>query len=37
MTDHTDEASSDSRVDAVAIFVLILIAVSTAIFWVSHQ
>jgi len=35
MTDHTDD--KDSVVDAWAIFVLILIAVSTAVFWVSQQ
>lgn len=31
------EQSNDSVIDAWAIFVLILIAVSTAVFWVSHQ
>ncbi len=29
--------SPDSIVDAWAIFILIVIAVSTAVFWVSHQ
>lgn len=37
MTDHSDETSNDSTVDAAAIFVLILLAVTTAVFWVSHQ
>ncbi len=27
----------DSRADATAIFFLILLAVSTVVFWVSHQ
>ncbi len=34
MTEHRNR---DSLVDAWAIFVLILIVVSTAVFWVSHQ
>ncbi len=37
MTDHSGDSNHDSKVDAWAIFFLILIAVSTAIFWVSHQ
>lgn len=37
MTDHTDETSNDSVVDAWAIFSLILIAVATAVFWVSSR
>jgi hypothetical protein len=28
---------NDSRADATAIFFVILLAVSTAVFWVSHQ
>lgn len=31
------EQENDSVIDAWAIFVLIVIAVSTAVFWVSHQ
>jgi hypothetical protein len=37
MTDHSTTDDKDSVVDAWAIFVLILIAVSTAVFWVSQQ
>lgn len=37
MTEHSDEHSSDSVVDARAIFVLILLVVATAVYWVSHQ
>jgi hypothetical protein len=37
MSDHTEQSSTDSGIDAVAIFCLILIAVATAVFWVSHQ
>lgn len=37
MTDHSSTNDKDSVVDARAIFVLILIAVATAVFWVSHQ
>lgn len=37
MTEHSQPDSGDSRVDAVAIFCLILLAVATAVFWVSHQ
>jgi len=37
MTDHSTSDDKDSVVDAWAIFMLILIAVSTAVFWVSHQ
>ncbi|SEH84179.1 hypothetical protein SAMN05216535_2214 [Stutzerimonas xanthomarina] len=37
MSDHFKRHDSDSRVDAAAIFFLILLAVSTAVFWVSHQ
>ncbi|WP_274381409.1 hypothetical protein [Pseudomonas cavernicola] len=40
MTDHSGHSEHDNRdsvVDARAIFVLILLAVVTAVFWVSHQ
>lgn len=37
MTDHSTSQDKDSLVDAWAIFMLILIAVSTAVFWVSQQ
>lgn len=40
MTEHSEHSTSDSRdsaVDAKAIFVLILIFVATAVFWVSQQ
>ncbi len=37
MTDHTTSDEKDSVVDAWAIFTLILLVVSTAVFWVSHQ
>ena len=40
MTEHFEPDSHDSRdsvVDARAIFVLILIAVITAVFWISGQ
>lgn len=37
MSDHSTANDKDSIVDAWAIFMLILIAVSTAVFWVSHQ
>ena len=37
MSEHTTTNDRDSIVDAWAIFVLIAIAVSTAVFWVSHQ
>lgn len=37
MTDHSEPDNRDSVVDARAIFVLILIAVATAVFWVSQQ
>ncbi|WP_036995076.1 hypothetical protein [Ectopseudomonas mendocina] len=35
MSEHTDMDNSDSVIDAWAIFCLILIAVGTAVFWVS--
>ena len=37
MNEHSENSNPDSTVDAWAIFILILIAVSTAVFWVSHQ
>lgn len=37
MTDHSEANERDSVVDARAIFVLILLAVATAVFWVSQQ
>ncbi len=37
MTDHSEPDNRDSVVDARAIFVLIVLAVATAVFWVSHQ
>lgn len=37
MHDPIELAEQDSRVDAKAIFVLILLVVATAVFWVSHQ
>jgi hypothetical protein len=37
MTDHSESDNSDSVVDARAIFVLILLVVATAVFWVSQQ
>tara|TARA_R100001244_G_scaffold116183_4_gene86312 strand:+ start:9121 stop:9234 length:114 start_codon:yes stop_codon:yes gene_type:complete len=37
MTEHSEPDNRDSVVDASAIFALILIAVLTAVFWVSNQ
>ena len=37
MHDHSEMEKTDSRVDAWALFSLILIAVATAVFWVSGQ
>ncbi len=37
MSDHSTTQDKDSLVDAWAIFMLIFIAVSTAVFWVSQQ
>lgn len=37
MSDHSELESRDSIADARAVFVLILIAVATAVFWVSQQ
>ncbi len=36
-TSHLDSSNPDSVIDAWAIFILIALAVSTAVFWVSHQ
>ena len=37
MSEHSEADQSDSRVDAWAIFSLMLIVVVTAVFWVSGQ
>jgi len=37
MTDHSEADQRDSVVDARAIFTLILLAVASAVFWVSQQ
>ncbi len=37
MSNPTKARKSDSSVDAWAILFLIILVVSTAIFWVSHQ
>lgn len=37
MTEQSTADEKDSVVDAWAIFTLILLVVSTAVFWVSHQ
>jgi hypothetical protein len=37
MRNHPKVQKSDSRVDAWAIFFLIILVVGTAVFWVSHQ
>ncbi len=37
MAKHSNYKGSDSLVDAAAIFMLIVLAVGTAVFWVSHQ
>lgn len=37
MNEHHDAENADSAVDAWAILALILIAVTTAVFWVSQQ
>ena len=37
MTDHSEPDNRDSLADAWAIFTLIMLAVGTAVFWVSHQ
>lgn len=37
MNDHSEPNEQDSVVDAWAIFTLILLAVATAVFWVSSQ
>ncbi len=37
MSNSTKARKSDSTVDAWAILFLIILVVSTAVFWVSHQ
>jgi hypothetical protein len=37
MDKHSGHDESDSRVDALAILALILLAVITAVYWVSSQ
>lgn len=37
MSEHSNHRGSDSRADATAIFLIIMLAVATAVFWVSHQ
>lgn len=37
MDKHSGHDESDSKVDAVAILALILLAVTTALYWVSSQ
>lgn len=37
MSEHSESENSDSVIDAWAVFILIVLAVSTAVFWVSHQ
>jgi hypothetical protein len=37
MTEHSATDNRDSVVDAWAILILILLAVATAVFWVSQQ
>lgn len=37
MNKHSGHDESDSRVDALAILALILLAVITAVYWVSSQ
>lgn len=37
MTEHPQASTGDSLVDAWAILCLILLAVATAVFWVSQQ
>lgn len=37
MANHSNHKGSDSLVDAAAIFMLIVLVVGTAVFWVSHQ
>jgi hypothetical protein len=37
MTEHSESDNRDSVVDARAIFVLILLVVATAVYWVSQQ
>jgi len=37
MPNHSNFKDNDSLADAAAIFILIVLAVATAVFWVSHQ
>ena len=37
MNEHSRRKSSDSVADAAAIFMLIVLAVAAAVFWVSQQ
>ncbi len=37
MSEHSNPRGSDSRADATAIFLIIMLVVATAVFWVSHQ
>jgi ABC-type spermidine/putrescine transport system permease subunit I len=37
MTEHSESDNRDSVADALAFFVLILLVVATAVYWVSHQ
>lgn len=37
MSNHSEHDERDSAADARAFFCLILIAVVTAVYWVSHQ
>ncbi len=37
VANHSNHKGSDSLVDAAAIFMLIVLVVGTAVFWVSHQ
>lgn len=37
MSEETSHKTNDSVVDARAAFILILLVVATAVYWVSHQ
>ncbi len=37
MSEESSNKTSDSVVDARAAFILILLVVATAVYWVSHQ
>jgi len=37
MSEESSNKTSDSVVDARAAFILLLLVVATAVFWVSHQ